>query len=348
MLVSEDAPTGQPAPAIETPAGTAAASASPSANTEVAPAAAATSGSAAPSEAAPAAGVTAVPAAPTSQTSGGGGGESITPRATPEQVADIRGTIYSLPVGSAYDDLVVLHDRNDLHVGIMSFDAELDLELQALRDSGQTLRLWGLFYAQAEDYGGGRLVVDRFAIEPATFTPTAGPTLSATATDDDRETPAPALTATVTSLPVASRAPSLTPVATDTPAATATRFAPTATTVPSPTATSTRTAMPSPPATPTRTATPTITPVPTSQTVNGWTGTIHSAESGSPYNDYFELAGDSGERYGLTASYDPVSRRIRALRDSGQQARIWGVLNYGVDDYNGCQIIVVRIEQVGP
>ena len=287
-----------------------------------------------------------------------------TPRVTPEQVAGVRGTIYSLPADSAYDDLVVLHDQDDLQVGIMSFDPELEMQLQSLRDSGQVLLFWGLFYHDAEDFGGGRLVVERFAIEGATFTPT----VSATPTDEAGTSTATPTGTLATGTPTAARSRTPTPMPSASPTATARpSITPTRSATPSPTRTATRapsaTATPSPTltatATPTATATRTVavptathtaTSVPASRTVDGWLGTIQGAEPDSPYDDFFESS-DGGEddgRYGLTTSYSRIARQIAYVRDTGHTVRIWGVLDYGVDDYNDCQIIVVRIEWAVP
>ncbi len=177
----------------------------------------------------------------------------------------------------------------------MSFDPEIEVQLQSWRDSGQVLQFWGLFYREAEDYGGGRLVVERFAIEGATFTPTA------TETPDGEASPtATAGTGTPTAVRSATATASAAPGATATPGRTAT---------PSPTRTATATALPSatptstpsPTATSLHTATPTPPPLPTSQKVNLWVGTIQGAEPDSPYDDFFESSRRwRHARYGIT------------------------------------------------
>jgi len=235
---------------------------------------------------------------------------SATPAATPQTVEDWRGTLHSLAAGSLYDDYIQLADGQKQY-GIRAEDPELAERLVSARDSGDTLHVWGLLYVQADDYGGGQILVQRLVIEPAaTRTATSSGPRFPTKAQVPSGTPGAALTATP------GPEPGLTP-----------------------------TVEPTAPVPPTQAPQPTA-PRPTlppSELVEAWEGWILALPSGSLYDDYFAVEA-TGAQYGIRSLVPAIQAQIVAYRDSGMRVRIWGVLDYGVSDHNGASIIVTRME----
>jgi hypothetical protein len=79
--------------------------------------------------------------------------------------------------------------------------------------------------------------------------------------------------------------------------------------------------------------------------VADWWGVIKSTEPGAQYDDYFERR-DLGQiiYFGIDSVDPAVRAQIEALRDSGKIVHLYGTLLSNVPDYNGSQILVVRIE----
>jgi putative hemolysin len=81
------------------------------------------------------------------------------------------------------------------------------------------------------------------------------------------------------------------------------------------------------------------------QEVIGWMGRVLTATD-SPYDDYLLLPPEGTGEIGLLGADETVESQIVALRDAeppGDWANFWGTLNCGVDDFNGCQLVVTRI-----
>ena len=62
----------------------------------------------------------------------------------------------------------------------------------------------------------------------------------------------------------------------------------------------------------------------------------------------FELTPQAGDKisFDLPGGTGGGSNTIMALRDTrgvGEYVHVWGTLTCGVDDYNGCQIVVTRL-----
>jgi hypothetical protein len=76
-----------------------------------------------------------------------------------------------------------------------------------------------------------------------------------------------------------------------------------------------------------------------------WWGVIRSTEPSAQYDDYFERQ-DLGQiiYFGIDSMDPTVQAQIKALRDSGKIAHLYGTLLSNVPDYNGSQIQVDRIE----
>jgi putative hemolysin len=86
----------------------------------------------------------------------------------------------------------------------------------------------------------------------------------------------------------------------------------------------------------------------TSEEIADWRGVIKSTETGSQYDDYFELWTNGQIIYFGIDSLDPaVQAQIEALRDSGKIVHLYGTLFSNVPDYNGSQVQVDRIEVEG-
>jgi hypothetical protein len=87
--------------------------------------------------------------------------------------------------------------------------------------------------------------------------------------------------------------------------------------------------------------------------IEGWTGVIVTGrtEPGSGGDDYLLLDAPITLQYGIVAAIGESGERelepqIVALRDTGTRVRIWGTLMVGIPDWNGTQIEVTRLEIV--
>jgi putative hemolysin len=85
--------------------------------------------------------------------------------------------------------------------------------------------------------------------------------------------------------------------------------------------------------------------------VVGWYGYVTSLPAGGEYDDYVALVPEGAGEFGVTGIDEGVDAQVVALRDKdepGKYAHFWGTLTCGVDDYNGCQLVVVRLRVDGP
>ena len=83
----------------------------------------------------------------------------------------------------------------------------------------------------------------------------------------------------------------------------------------------------------------------TAEEFTDWWGVIKSTQPGAQYDDYFERQ-DLGQiiYFGIDSMDPAVQAQIKALRDSGKIAHLYGTLLSNVPDYNGSQVQVDRIE----
>lgn len=136
------------------------------------------------------------------------------------------GAIYSLPAGSPYDDYFIrTADRRDF--GIVGLDDQVRRQIEALRDSGQLVVVFGTLYVNVDDLEGRRIVASE--IRPLDNPPTAMPTADGppTATPPAPVEPSPTPTlppsatptfpATATPLPATPVPPTPTPLPAATP-----------------------------------------------------------------------------------------------------------------------------------
>jgi len=80
--------------------------------------------------------------------------------------------------------------------------------------------------------------------------------------------------------------------------------------------------------------------------VAGWLGSVHSAAADSPYDDYLTLQPEGAGEFGLVGASAEIEAEIVGLRDKdepGKYAHFWGTLSCGVEDHNGCQLVVERL-----
>lgn len=84
---------------------------------------------------------------------------------------------------------------------------------------------------------------------------------------------------------------------------------------------------------------------PAAEQIVDWWGVIKSTEPGAQFDDYFERQ-DLGQAiyYGIDSMDPMVKSQIEKGRDSGKIVHLYGALVSNVPDYNGSQILAVRIE----
>ena len=81
--------------------------------------------------------------------------------------------------------------------------------------------------------------------------------------------------------------------------------------------------------------------------VTAWLGHIASLPEGSQYDDMVVLSPEGTGEYGLAGATPEVEAEIRSLRDAvgpHEYVHLWGTLNCEVPDYNGCQILINKLQ----
>ena len=93
-------------------------------------------------------------------TEGGGSGGYMPPGAT-EEIADWWGVIKSTEPGAQHDDYFERQDLGQIiYFGIDSMDPEVKSQIEALRDSGRIVHLYGTLFSNVMDYNGSQIQVD--------------------------------------------------------------------------------------------------------------------------------------------------------------------------------------------
>jgi hypothetical protein len=88
------------------------------------------------------------------------------PPGTSEPIEDWWGVIKSTDAGAQYDDYFERQDLGgSIYFGIDSLDPELEAQIQALRDSGKIVHLYGTLFSNVPDYNGSQVQVDRIEVE---------------------------------------------------------------------------------------------------------------------------------------------------------------------------------------
>ena len=94
-----------------------------------------------------------------------GSGGFISPGTT-EAIADWWGVIKSTPPGAQYDDYFERQDLGQvIYFGIDSMDPAIKSQIEALRDSGKIVHLYGTLLSNVPDYNGSQIQVDRIEVE---------------------------------------------------------------------------------------------------------------------------------------------------------------------------------------
>jgi putative hemolysin len=88
------------------------------------------------------------------------------PPGSSETVADWWGVIKSTPPGAQYDDYFERQDLGQIiYFGIDSMDPVVQAQIEALRDSGKIVHLYGTLLSNVPDYNGSQIQVDRIVVE---------------------------------------------------------------------------------------------------------------------------------------------------------------------------------------
>jgi len=88
------------------------------------------------------------------------------PPGTSEEIADWRGVIKRTAHGAQYDDYFELWTNGQIvYFGIDSMDPAVQAQIEALRDSGKIIHLYGTLFSNVPDYNGSQVLVDRIEVE---------------------------------------------------------------------------------------------------------------------------------------------------------------------------------------
>ena len=88
------------------------------------------------------------------------------PPGTTEEIADWWGVIKSTEPGAQYDDYFERQDLGQIiYFGIDSMDPAVQAQIEALRDSGKIVHLYGTLFSNVPDYNGSQIQVDRIEVE---------------------------------------------------------------------------------------------------------------------------------------------------------------------------------------
>ncbi len=84
------------------------------------------------------------------------------PPSASEELADWWGVIKSTESGLQYDDYFERQDLGQmLYFGIDSKDPAVKSQIEALRDSGRIVHLYGILISNVPDYNSSQILVDR-------------------------------------------------------------------------------------------------------------------------------------------------------------------------------------------
>jgi hypothetical protein len=88
------------------------------------------------------------------------------PPGTTEEISDWWGVIKSTEPGAQYDDYFERQDLGQIiYFGIDSMDPAVKSQIEALRDSGKIVHLYGTLFSNVPDYNGSQVQVDRIEVE---------------------------------------------------------------------------------------------------------------------------------------------------------------------------------------
>ncbi len=86
---------------------------------------------------------------------------------TSEEFADWWGVINSTPYGAQYDDYFERRDLEQqfIYFGIDAQDPAVQAQIDAVRDTGKIVHLYGTLFSNVPDYNGSQVLVSRIEIE---------------------------------------------------------------------------------------------------------------------------------------------------------------------------------------
>jgi putative hemolysin len=88
------------------------------------------------------------------------------PPGTAEEIADWWGVIKSTEPGAQYDDYFELWTNGQIiYFGIDSMDPAVKSQIEALRDSGKIVHLYGTLLSNVPDFNGSQIQVNRIEVE---------------------------------------------------------------------------------------------------------------------------------------------------------------------------------------
>lgn len=94
------------------------------------------------------------------------GSGGFMPPGTTEEIVDWWGVIKSTEPGTQFDDYFERQDFGQIiYFGIDSMDPAVKSQIEALRDSGKTVHLYGTLLSNIPDYNGSQIQVDRIEVE---------------------------------------------------------------------------------------------------------------------------------------------------------------------------------------
>lgn len=245
------------------------------------------------------------------------------------------GVIFSTPEMAQYDDYFVLAGDFPVRYGIDSSDPALASQLESLRDTEATVRVWGRVTCGVMDVNGSQISVIAIAVvgEPAVGAPTSvngwmgtivplaagaeydyferedGQKFGIDSTDEDMQKRIAALRTVRARVRIWGR------LVLDVPDVEGRQI---------------------------KLERYELAPV--SEPVDGWVGAIVKLDPGAQYDDYFER--DDGQRYGIETPDPKLAIRLATLREAGARVQVWGELLSDVPDVEARQIRVVEIEVV--
>jgi len=92
-------------------------------------------------------------------------GGDMPPGAT-EKISNWWGIIKRTPSGAQYDDYFERQDLGQIiYFGIDSMDPAVKSQIEAMRDSGKIVHLYGTLVSNVPDYNGSQILVDRIEIQ---------------------------------------------------------------------------------------------------------------------------------------------------------------------------------------
>jgi len=101
-----------------------------------------------------------------SNNSGGNASGGYMPPGTAEEISDWWGVIKSTEPGAQHDDYFERQDLGQIiYFGIDSMDPAVKSQIEALRDSGKIIHLYGISLSNVPDFNGSQIQVDRIEVE---------------------------------------------------------------------------------------------------------------------------------------------------------------------------------------